>query len=138
MMCIIFGLFITLWPVYLFTLLTKYFKHIHKKYFLRTYGALYDQINLEEGPKVLLLPLFFLLRRLMLAISVVILNQVLIWQIMLMALQIIVSVIIIGNVRPFYFQSMSKKELFNEIILMFVMYTIICFSPFVPDVTIRF
>ena len=138
LMCITFGLLITLWPIYLFTLLTKYFEHIHKKYFLRTYGALYDEVNLEEGPKVLLQPLFFLLRRMLLAIAVVIFDKVLIWQIMLMALQIVASVIIIGNVRPFHFQSRSNKELFNEIILMFVMYTIICFSPFVPDVTIRF
>ena len=102
-MCIVFGLLITLWPIYLFTLLTKYFEHISKKYFLRTYGALYDEVNLEEGPKVLLQPLFFLLRRMLLAIAVVIFDQVLIWQIMLMALQIVASVIIIGNVKPFYF-----------------------------------
>ena len=29
-------------------------------------------------------------------------------------------------------------EIFNEVILMVVMYTIICFSPLVPDVEVRF
>ncbi len=29
-------------------------------------------------------------------------------------------------------------EIFNEIVLMIIMYTIICFSEFVPDVEIRF
>ena len=57
---------------------------------------------------------------------------------MLMALQIVASVIIVGNVRPFNSNYRSKKELFNETVLMFVMYTMICFSPFVPDVNVRF
>ena len=57
---------------------------------------------------------------------------------MLMALQIVASVIIIGNVKPYGEISVRAKEMFNETILMFVMYTIICFSPFVPDVTVRF
>ena len=57
---------------------------------------------------------------------------------MLMASQIVASVIIIGNVRPFSSNKVSNRKLFNEIVLMFVMYTIICFSPFVDDVTVRF
>ena len=50
-----------------------------------------------------------------------------------MAVQIIASVIIIGSIKPFKKHSKTKSEYFNEVILMFVMYTIICFSPYVPD-----
>ena len=57
---------------------------------------------------------------------------------MLMAMQIVASVIIIGNVKPYGERMKRWKEMFNETILMFVMYTIICFSPFVPSVEVRF
>ena len=57
---------------------------------------------------------------------------------MLMAMQIVASVILIGNVKPYGERAKRRKEMFNETILMFVMYTIICFSPFVPDVSVRF
>ena len=57
---------------------------------------------------------------------------------MLMAMQIVASVIIIGNVRPYLGSAKMYKEFFNETILMFVMYTIMCFSPWVADVDVRF
>ena len=47
------------------------------------------------------------------------------------------STIIVGNVVPFKLRSKINTELFNEVILMFVMYTIICFSPFVPDLEVK-
>ena len=57
---------------------------------------------------------------------------------MLMASQIVASVIIIGNVRPFPGQFKRRMEIFNECILIIIMYTIICFSPFVVSIKIRF
>ena len=87
---------------------------------------------------VLIQPLFFLLRRLMIAIAIVVVNQVLIWQIFLMASQIVASVIIIGNLRPYKYKDKRHIEIFNEIVLMFVMYTIMCFSDWVPDASMRF
>ena len=57
---------------------------------------------------------------------------------MLMAYTIVASVIIIGNIRPFNTNKIGNRKLFDEIVLMFVMYTIICFSPFVDDVIVRF
>ena len=95
-------------------------------------------MDLRVGKLVLVQPFFFLVRRLMIAIAIVIVNQVLIWQIMLMASQIVASVIIIGNVRPYRHPSKRKIEIFNEIILMVVMYTIICFSDLVPNIEARF
>ena len=53
-------------------------------------------------------------------------------------MQIVTSVIIIGHVKPYDETAKYHKEFFNEVILMLVMYTIICFSPFVPDAVVRF
>ena len=54
-----------------------------------------------------------------------------------MASQIVISVIIIGD-RPFQTKFKYQIEFFNEIILMLVMYTIICFSPLVTSIEVRF
>ena len=74
----------------------------------------------------------------MIAFAIVVVNKILIWQIMLIASQIVISVIIIGNIGPY--KSLHKRsiEFFNEVILMSVMYTIICFSPLVPDAEVKF
>ena len=55
-----------------------------------------------------------------------------------MAYQIVAAVIIIGNVEPFHSNKKSRTEIFNEVTLMMIMYSIICFSPLVPDVKVRF
>ena len=46
---------------------------------------------------------------------------------MLMTSQIVASVIILGNVQP-YKRKKTRQELFSEIVLMYVMYTMICFT----------
>jgi hypothetical protein len=51
---------------------------------------------------------------------------------MLKAFSIIAAVIIAGAV-PFNSISKRQTEFLNETIIMFVLYTMICFSPFVPD-----
>ena len=55
-----------------------------------------------------------------------------------MAFQIVTSVIILGRLKPFKTRDKRETEIFNEIILMVVMYTIMCFSSFVPDAAVRF
>ena len=104
---------------------------------IERFGDLYYELNLNGSKMVLIQPVFFILRRLMMAIAIVIVNKVLIWQIFLMASQIVASTIIIGNVVPFKLKSKMKSEYFNEIILMFVMYAVICFSPFVADLEVK-
>ena len=135
--CIIFLISIFLLPLLLTRYLRKHFKRLKDPKMIARYGDVYLELNLSGSKMVLLQPVFFIFRRLMLAIAIVVFNKVLIWQIFLMASQIVASTIIIGNVAPFKLHSKNKTELFNEVILMFVMYTIICFSPFVPDLEVK-
>ena len=74
----------------------------------------------------------------MLAMAIVMVNKVLIWQIMLMTAQIVIAVIIVGRVQPFRTPQKRRTEIFNEVILMMVMYCVMCFSPLVPDVEVKF
>ena len=79
-------------------------------------------------------PAFFLLRRLILAIAVVILYDVLIGQIFLIWGQSTIALFIIEFTRPFKTQAERRMEIFNEVILMLVLYTMMCFTDFVPEI----
>jgi len=74
----------------------------------------------------------------MLAVIVVIINQTVIWQVALMVTQIVTSVILLGNVAPYREAANNQMEIFNEIVIMFVMYHMICFTPFVHDVYMKY
>ena len=67
---------------------------------------------------------------------VVPLKEHLIFQVMLMNFSIIAGTIIAGYIE---YDSRSKRnsEFFNETTIMCVLYCIICFSPFVPDIEVR-
>ena len=103
----------------------------------KKYGALYEDLKLTSGKKVLSIPGFFLLRRLMIALAICNVGDILIWQYVLLASQVIIQVNILG-MGVFKDISRTKIELFNECILMFSIYTIICFTPFIPDVDCKF
>mgnify|MGYP007004936707 FL=1 len=96
----------------------------------RKYGALDEELDTSRGKKMLFVPGFFLMRRMLLAIAICAVNGTLIWQIMLMVSQVIVQVIIIGE-SVYSSKTKTKMEYFNEIILMQTLYTIVCFSPFI-------
>ena len=125
-------------PIIMGYLLLTNFDKLEDEKFLETFGEFYRELNLANGKVVLWQPLWFLFRRLMLAIMVVYFDGAVIWQISLMAFQVIVAVIVYGNVEPFKDRHVNKFEIFNEVTVMFVMYNIMCFTPFVPDVEVRY
>jgi len=118
--------------------LTKNFDSLDEKDFRQKYGKFYEELDLRNGKMVLLQPIWFLLRRFLLSFMVVFLNTTVIWQVALMTLTIIVQVIILGRIEPFKGKSKYYYEMFSEVILMLIMYHLICFTPFVPDVEVRF
>jgi len=87
---------------------------------------------------VLLQPIWFLVRRLLLAVMVVFLDNTVIWQVALMTMTVVTQVIILGRVEPFALPSRVRYELFSECVVMLVMYHMICFTPFVSDLEVRF
>jgi hypothetical protein len=97
------------------------------------FGTFYEGLRLQEGRKVLLQPIFFLFRRLLLALTVVTFNDVLIVQIYLIAGQTIASIMIIGLIKPFDDEKQNFIEMANEMFILFTLYGMICFSPFITD-----
>ena len=58
-------------PIYCFARLHYYFEHIHERHVVQSIGSLYDGLAVERGRVVMLEPITFLLRRLVLAILVI-------------------------------------------------------------------
>ena len=83
---------------------------------------------------MLLVPAIFYFRRILIPISVV-LNTNIVVQIYMMTFFIIAQIIVIGYIKPFAGGVKTNAiEMFNECILLLIMYTMICFTDFVPSV----
>ena len=104
----------------------------------RRYGAMFEELSLANGPYVLIWPCYFLLRRLLMAIIVIIFRKFLWMQIFLCSISIITAIIIIGDQN--YFDSRFKRsmEFANECLIMLMLYNMISFSPFVQEIETRF
>ena len=101
------------------------------------YGVLYEELRMDSGKKILLVPGLFLLRRVMLAIAVCVVAKQLIWQVFILAGQVITQIMLIGQ-NVYSLNSRRRMEYFNEIIILCVLYTILTFSPWVSDLDVRF
>jgi hypothetical protein len=81
-------------------MLTEIFKEKNSRrsnlYIKQRYSAFLDEISLDHGPKVLILPFYFMLRRLMMALIIVIFRNFLWMQLFLKAMSIVTAVILIG------------------------------------------
>ena len=100
------------------------------------YGLLYDNLEISRGPKIYLQPLWFLIRRIMLGFAVTWTAELLIVQIYLISTQTVVAVMILYYIKPFTSQAEQRLEIFNEIILMLLLYMVICFSNWGPDIDV--
>ena len=78
-MCAIFLAFTILLPIRFIRRLYKNFEKLEEDVQKGKYGAFYDELKLKEGKKVLWVPSFFLLRRMLLGIAICIVGAKLIW-----------------------------------------------------------
>ena len=77
--CLFFTVFMVMMPVVLIRYAVKNFPSLNYYKTNRKIGALYADLNIKQGAKVFWQPSFFLLRRLILACLIVLLNEYLIW-----------------------------------------------------------
>ena len=99
-------------------------------------GVFYENLDLSKGKIVLIKPLFYLVRRLMLAISVVIVDHFYL-QVILLFAQVIASLCIIGFIRTEKVQN-NRESYINELMLLLTMYACLCFSEWLSDPLIKF
>jgi len=100
---------------------------------LEKYHTFYEGLNVEGSPNVVLYPLYFMVRRLLLGLTIVLLDQTVIWQVAMKTASVIANVILVGQIMPFTDHSKYKMEFVNEVLVMFVLYHMIIFTPFLHD-----
>jgi len=101
LLAIMFSLLIMTVPFIMLRHAVRNFHALETDVMKRKYGALYEDLKLAQGKMVFLQPGFFLVRRLMLAIAVVVAYDTLIVQIFIIMGQSIIAVIIANYTRPF-------------------------------------
>ena len=75
---------------------------------------------------------FYYLRRFLLGITIIYSDKQLIWQLFSMVFQFTFMLILLGN-EPLKSKGNNRFELFNECMIMIIMYQILCFSDAMPD-----
>lgn len=75
---ILFTLSIVL-PIFFIWQLVRNFKNLEETRYVRKFGALYEELNLSRGKKTILVPGFFLLRRMLLAVAICLFTETFIW-----------------------------------------------------------
>ena len=83
------------------------------------------------------MPSFFLFRRIMLAVAVCLVGRILIWQIMMLVLQVLIQINLIG-LKVYPSRAKETQEYFNEIVILLVLYSIFVFTPWVDNVDVSF
>jgi len=114
------------------------FDHLGEEEMQARHGAFIEDLDLRRGRLVLLQPVWFKLRRLILGVAVVLLNKKALWQFLIVMFTVFVQIIVLTCLVPFKSSSQVGRELVNEAIIMVVLYHLMCFSNFVPDLDTRF
>lgn len=92
------------------------------------YQALYIDLKLENGKYVLLQPGFFLLRRFIIAIVIIIDFNMLTFQMTVVLICSILSVAILHNVSPFKDKKWTRIESINEVFILLTLYNFVGFE----------
>ena len=136
--CIAFSFVLLAAPIYIVCFSNKKFNYLKVKETKKKFGILYEELEIVRGRKVFLQPFFFLLRRLTLAFAVTVTSEILIAQIYLVVAQSLIALIILEYVKPLKSTAAHKNEIFNEVVMILILYTFISFTDWVPSLEAKF
>ena len=102
----------------------------------RKYGVVYEGLKIKNGPSVFLVPAFFFIRRLILAVIVVRMPE-LITQICAVYIQAILAGVVL-SVRPLKDGASYTMEFFNEILFFGLFVTMLCFTSWISEIETKF
>ncbi len=105
--------------------------------FEHKFGAFYENVDLKAGKWIILEPVTFLVRRLVLA-AVVVFTDKLIYQLITIIGTCVWQVKLVSTVKPYKSNFHHRMEIFNEVVIMLTVYTFMIFSDFVEDVDTEF
>jgi hypothetical protein len=139
-----YGEIIEMTVMFIFALITLFFAPLVTWYSVSNWEHLddvkhyiehfFEELNLETGPSVLLYKNWFLMRRLLMAVICVYTSKYFFVQFSIFAWCSIINVVIIGMTGLFEEPSKVTNEFINEVAIMLILYTVVCFSAYVQDV----
>jgi len=120
------------YPIWLYCFLTKNYANLADEKLERKYSNAFGNIQLDDNPKAIWQPILYLLRRLALAcICVCLINFSIIFQFAGLFASQVVAVIFLGQVRPQESKFSFKMDLFNEAMIIILIYHLMCFTDLV-------
>jgi len=136
----LFSLIVVAIPIVVAIVYYYYFVHIaYDKPTKYKYGKFIQDLNpRRRGRSVILLPVIGHLRKLMLAFSVVHLQNYPNFTIFSFNFQILTMIILIGQIEPFKHKSKARLETFNEVNLLLVNYHLTSLTDWVSDGDTRY
>jgi len=69
----------------------------------------------------------------MIAFTVTFMQGLFFFQLAGLYMQVVTQVILVGQLQPYQSKFFNRKEMVNELFILFCSYIITCFSDFVPD-----
>ena len=85
----------------MFKHVTHNFAKLQDQRMIKRVGTLYDELDVRKGAKIFFQPIFFLLRRIILVVTIVHMNHIFVGQIALISLQTLISVAILSYIQAF-------------------------------------
>ena len=123
-------------PIFLFLYACFKRKKWEEKNFQNRYGAYLDGMNQEDPDSVkavLFLSILFFARRMSTCLTIVFWQEFFWGQVALECLASQTLIILIQWARPLDSKWANNFETFNEVMTLFVLYILMCFSDYVPD-----
>ena len=99
-----------------------------KKYYNVFLSAYSDKV----GRDISLWAVYFLVRRMIITLTIVFLHNLLTVQFEIMAFNVIYALILMESIKPFGDPSLHKKAMLNEVFTFCLMYHFMCFTSFLP------
>jgi hypothetical protein len=133
--CSILGLAVTaFFPLIVLYIMIRYFPDFELKDFKSSFGSLYEGLD-TQNKWIIAYRFWFLLRRLLLAVTVVYVDK-LTFQFCIWFAQELLTLVILGFGQPFELQSDWWSEYWNEVFILSTIYFIMFFSPYISQVEI--
>jgi hypothetical protein len=126
-------IFVCFMPVFIGKFLNKNRKLLTTDDFKAKFGNFYNEVDLTSNKKnddnIYTLPMFLVRRIIFVYLPVVLIDKPGI-QLQMFALMSTFHIIWIGHMEPLLLPSSYKLELFNQVMIMFAIYHMFCFSRF--------
>ncbi len=121
-----------IFPFFVWTLLWKKITVLRDQSSVEAYGSTYNEIR-SDSKAALMYNVFYMLRRLWIALIATTLKQYSFLQVQLIVLHSIVMTVYVTLFKPFELLLLNKMEVFNEFSILLATLHLFTFTQFVPE-----